>query len=141
MSAGVEGVVRLIHDHLWGILTVWQEARGECYEGKKAVAEVILRRTQQKYSSDGTIAGTCLWPLQFSGWNAKDPNRIKAAQLDSEDALVLECEQAFDDALKGSNMSQGALLYLNPAGVTTLPAWAVPEKLVVTIGHHNFYTV
>ena len=133
--------MKLIHDHLWGILTVWQEARGESYEGKMAVAEVILRRTQQKYSSDGTIAGTCLQPLQFSGWNAKDPNRIKAAQVDSEDPMVLECELAFDIALKGSNMSHGALLYLNPSGFPPngLPGWVARCEEVAVIGRHHFY--
>ena len=133
--------MKLIHDHLWGVLTVWQEARGEPYEGKMAVAEVILRRTQQKYSSDGTIAGTCLRPYQFSGWNTKDPNRLKAAQLDSEDSMVEECQRAFDDALKGSNVSHGALLYLNPSVFPPngLPAWVAKCEEVIVVGRHHFY--
>lgn len=40
-----------------GICTLWQEARGEPYQGKVAVGEVIRERMRRRYASDGTVAG------------------------------------------------------------------------------------
>lgn len=129
--------MRLIHDDAWGIMTVYQEAAGEPYEGKLAVAEVIRNRAEQKYQSDGTIAGTVLWPLQFSGWNAKDPNRIPAATIDDEMPAVQECMKAWFEA-KTTNITQGALLYYNPR--LAKPAWDFTKLIpTVTIGQHDFY--
>jgi len=126
----------LIPDHIWGIWTVWQEARGESYKGKVAVAEVILRRAEKRYSSDGTIAGTVLRPLQFSGWNSKDPNRLKSVKVDSLDPVMIECIDAWNEAESGSNLSKGAVLYHNPAICS--PSWAKNTIVVATIGNHAF---
>jgi len=54
-----------------GAATIWQEARGESRVDQFAVATVICNRTATRYTSDGTIAGTCLAPNQFSGWRDK----------------------------------------------------------------------
>lgn len=129
--------MRLIPDYLWGVLTVWQEARGESYQGKVAVAEVIVRRTNRKFCSNGSIASTCLWPLQFSGWNAKDQNRIKAACLDSTDPGVNDCVKAWCEAAdRGSNIVPGAVHYYNPAVCS--PDWAEGATVVAEIGNHRF---
>jgi N-acetylmuramoyl-L-alanine amidase len=130
--------VKLIPDYLWGVLTVWQEARGEPFAGKVAVAEVILRRTQKKFFSSGdSIASTCLWPLQFSGWNAKDPNRIKAAVLDTTDPDVQDCVKAWCEAAdRGSNLVPDALHYYNANIVN--PPWAKDAEVVAVIGNHTF---
>jgi len=131
--------MRLINDETWGALTVWQEARGESYEGKVAVAEVIQRRVARRYNGDGTVVGTILRGWQFSGWNTGDPNRLAAARLDDDDATYQACRQAWRDALGGVSLVKDAVLYYNPAGVTHAPLWAVPEKLVTIIGAHHFY--
>lgn len=49
-------------------LCVYDEARGQPFEGQRAVARVVLNRARLKYSSDGTIKGTVLSPNQFSGF-------------------------------------------------------------------------
>lgn len=36
-------------------------------------------------------------------------------------------------------LTDDAVLYLNPKILTKLPTWAIPAKLVCTIGHHIFY--
>src|SRR5512139_929735 len=97
--------MRLIPDYVWATLTIWQESRGESFAGMVGVAEVIHRRTQMKYFSDGTVAGTVLRDRQFSGWNNSDPNRIKAALLDSDDRLVKLCAAAWAEALNGSDLT------------------------------------
>ncbi len=133
--------MRLIGDEVWGALTVWQEARGEPYLGKVAVAEVIQRRANLKFSSDGTIAGTVLRGWQFSGWNTADPNRIAAAKLDDADPVYQECLRAWTAAkMPTEHVVPTAVFYYNPAGATRLPAWAVPEKLVGVIGSHHFFS-
>jgi|SRR3990172_1204590 len=129
--------MKLIPDDIWGILTVWQEARGEPYIGKVAVAEVIQRRAKLKYSSDGTIAGTVLKPYQFSGWNTNDPNRILAAKADRLDPLIIECIKAWEEAKGGTNFTNEAVLYCNLKVCS--PAWANKSIVVAEIGNHTFY--
>lgn len=36
-------------------------------------------------------------------------------------------------------LTDDAVLYFNPRILTKLPAWAIPDKLVCSIGHHEFY--
>lgn len=131
--------MRLIPDHTWAILTLWQEARGETDEGRIAVAEVIRNRTMQRYSSQGTVASTVLWPWQFSGWNTRDPNRTGAAMLDDADPSVVACGRAWDVAAAGSNLTQGAVLYYNPAGIPVPPPWVAQSRRTVVIGRHHFF--
>ena len=133
--------MRLIPDHVWGIITVWHEAQGELYDGKVAVAEVILARTLRKYMSDGTVAGTVLWPVQFSGWNAHDasPNyreRIEGAKLDGDNPVVRDCIRAWAEAEAGSKFTKGALHYFNPKIVS--PSWAKDATITAEIGNHRF---
>jgi len=132
---------RLIADWIWGVLTVWQEAQGEPYRDKVMVAEVILNRTRRKYMSDGTVASTCLWPMQFSGWNAHDdtPNfkeRIESAKLDDDNPVVKDCIKAWKEAENGSNLTNGAYLYYNP--LISNPPWA-KKCIVVARGRVHLF--
>jgi spore germination cell wall hydrolase CwlJ-like protein len=133
--------MRLIEDDAWAIMTVWQEARGESYQGKLAVCRVIRNRMKFKYASDGTVTGTVLRPYQFSGWNTKDVNRLYAAMIDTDDPSVEECAAAWDESLWLENDCGvgDAVLYFNPRAVDAAPSWAKPEKRVAVIGAHEFY--
>ena len=131
--------MRLIPDATIGVLTVFMEAESESLDGKTAIAEVILRRTLRKYMSDGSIAGTCLKSFQFSCWNADSPSRIRAAKLDTETEVGQECLKAWDLAVAGSNLTHSAVHYLNPMGVLVMPDWAMPSRMVASIGRHRFY--
>ena len=126
----------LIDDCLLGIVTVYQEAEGEPYLGKVAVAEVIQRRTRQKFMSDGTVAGTVLKKYQFSGFNTDSANRIRSFQIDTSDAVVNDCVRAWYEADRGSNYAPGALHYYNPSIYN--PWWAQGAKVVAEIGNHRF---
>jgi N-acetylmuramoyl-L-alanine amidase len=130
---------RLVAGDTWGVLTVVAEAGGEPYAGQVAVAEVIQRRARLRYASDGTIAGTVLFPHQFSCWNTEDENRIRVAMLDDQEPVVVACLEAWAEAQSGSDRSQGALCYLNPHTVRVPPPWVARCELVAEIGHHRFY--
>lgn len=130
---------RLVADDIWAILTIWQEARGEPDEGKLAVAEVIRNRTRQRYQSDGTVAGTVLAPFQFSGWNTTDPNRRKAAVIDTDDPTFQDCYHAWFRAKQGTDLVKQAVLYYNDTLVTDAPAWVAGCDEVARIGAHVFY--
>jgi N-acetylmuramoyl-L-alanine amidase len=141
-------------EDFFAVATIAQEAIGEPYEGKVAVAEVIRNRTKQKYSSDGTVIGTVLRAWQFSGWN---PEKLKDGKLQPLDvkayltraykqitqantALIDDCIKAWETAKQGSNTINGAVLYYAPAVVGT-PNWARPEHAVqvAEIGGHTFF--
>lgn len=133
--------MRLISEEALAVVTIMQEAAGEPYLGKLAVAEVIRNRMLRKYASDGTVAGTVLRPLQFSGWNAKDPGRIRSVRADSDDSVVRECIRAWNEARAGSNTAHGAVLYYNPSIIKETPDWALPDSAteVAVVGQHHFF--
>ena len=128
--------MRVIPDDILGIVTVFQEAEGEPYMGKVAVAEVIWRRTKRKFMSDGTVAGTVLRRLQFSVMNSDSANRIRSFQIDTDDQNVQDCIRAWAEAKAGSNYAPGCLHYLNPKLCD--PLWARDAKVVAEIGNHRF---
>jgi len=130
---------RLVEDETWAVLTLWMEARGEPYDGKLAVAEVIQERMRRKYQSDGTVVGTVLKPYQFSGWNTHDVNRLAAARLEEDDAMAAMCRQAWRDVQAGFSVVPRAVLYCNPDVLPQLPEWATPAKLVRIVGRHHFF--
>lgn len=134
--------MRFVSERAWAVMTIWQEARGEIFDGKVAVGEVIVTRMTKRYSSDGTVEGTVLRPLQFSGWNTKDPNRISAARLDTNDIAIVECDRAWTRALAGSAFTKGAVLYCNLEllqSINQVPPWIKECREVARVGHHTFY--
>lgn len=126
----------------WAIMTIWQEARGEPYEGKVAVAKVIRHRMRLLYNSDGTVHGTVLRPKQFSGWNTfpwGTPQallRIKGAALRVDDQSALDCAKAWFESENGPDPTNGAVLY--HADYVT-PDWAARSHFLKRIGRHLFY--
>lgn len=131
--------MRLISDDSIGIVTVYQEAEGEPYEGKVAVAEVILRRTARKYMSDGTVVGTVLRKYQFSGMNTDSANRIRSFKLDTKDPNANDCARAWMEAQRGTNLVPECLHYFNRSIVS--PKWAQGAEVVAVIGNHTFVKV
>lgn len=132
--------MRLIADDALAIATIWQEARGESYRGKLAVARVIRNRMARRYHSDGTAAGTVLAPYQFSGWNTRDPNRLPSIRLDDEDPVVKDCVLAWQESQEVDPV-HSALLYYNPKVTPAAPTWAAPQyaREVSRIGDHVFF--
>lgn len=140
-------------------LCIWSEASGEPVAGKQAVARVILNRMARKYESDGTVAGTVLYPNQFSGfwfdmrdgkytrvcWTREDAEQHAAIMLNKaqHQAIWDLCVDVAEDALNGKLPDEPelekAVLYLNPSILPRLPVWAAPDKQLCAVGHHTFY--
>lgn len=132
----------IVSETAWAIMTIAQEARSESFNGKLAVAEVIRNRRDNKYFSDGTVRGTVLFPLQFSGWNTYDKNRIICAGLKTHDPITIDCLNAWNKAIsENTNLVNGAVLYY--AKYIDPPAWSLSSKVehVAAIGAHIFFRV
>lgn len=129
--------MRLISPDAIAVVTIFQEARGESQQGRIAVAEVIRNRTEAEYRSDGSVISTCLWPLQFSGWNPRDPNRIQSLKIDTNDPVVSDCMKAWEIAKVGSDLVKGADHYIN-LSIVARPPWVDDTKITAVIGAHTF---
>ena len=130
---------RVVPDEVWAILTVWQEARGEEFDGKVAVARVIRNRMLKRWSGSGDVVDTVLAPSQFSGWNTSDPNRRTSARLDDMDQHYLDCAKAWSVSAMSEGGVDDAVFYYAPASVPVPPSWAMPEKLTAIVGRHHFF--
>lgn len=117
--------------------TVFGESRGESFNGKIAVANVVKNRWLDKRWPD-TLAGVCTQKWQFSCWNENDPNRNKLLAVDLGNdvfrecylaALLVLCEHT-DDNTSGSNHYHTD---------TVNPPWSHGELPVCAIGHHKFF--
>jgi N-acetylmuramoyl-L-alanine amidase len=132
------------------IRTIYGEARGESDLGKLAVGCVVCNRANyaldymQEHGQhhplygDGTPAGACRVPYQFSCWNKNDPNYqiIFDLDIDSEEAepCALAAETALDDP--EDDPSNGATHYHTK---NVHPAWANGKEPCAEIGAHLFY--
>jgi spore germination cell wall hydrolase CwlJ-like protein len=130
--------------------TIWGEARGEGREGMEAVAWVVKNRAAiaQRHETvrgrphplfgDGTVAGACTPPLQFSCWNANDPNRaLLLAVTRTDPAFGFACAIAAAVLDGGSADPTGGATHYHEASVH--PAWAEGQTPTARIGHHVFY--
>lgn len=116
--------------------TLIGEAGGEGVRGMQAVANVIMNRTDGKFSKASEV---CLKPMQFSMWNKKQDQLkevISKAQQHSrwKDAILLVM-QARDGKL--IDITDKSRFYFNPKLAS--PAWAKKLTKTVVIGNHDFY--
>ena len=106
---------------------IYGEARGEPYEGKVAVAHVVLNRARKNGTSIQTEASR---PHQFEGY--------AAAGRMSETAARDECERIAQDVIAGrvSDPTQGARHFCTK---NCNPNWASGKTPCATIGNHKFF--
>lgn len=104
---------------------VYAEARGEPYQGKVAVAAVVLNRVDSP-NFPNTISGVIYQPGAFT---AVSDGQINLTP--DEEAL-----RAARDAMNGWDPSGGCLYYYNPAKTTN--SWIYSRKVVTVIGNHRF---
>lgn len=119
-------------------LTVWREARGEPFQGKQGVAQVIYNRmTDTARRWPRTAIDVCKQHLQFSCWNSSDPNCTKYPE-ELDVSWQDSCKATMEIfAMQAADVTNGANCYYErhiPA-----PAWATPEKQTVEIGNHIFF--
>ena len=117
-------------------LCVWREARGETLKGKELVAAVVINRAMDpRRRWPQSIAGVVLQPLQFSSFNAGDPNAVKFPSSLIDRSMWEDCVAAADAAIAGP-----VLTTANHYHVEGLhPAWADDTKIVAREGAHIFY--
>lgn len=122
--------------------TVWGEARGECLDGKFAVALVISNRVKDpRWPKE--YEDVILQPKQFSCWLESDSNypecvTILSATASHPDPIWRECRCAAC-AILGNwirDITAGANHY---HAVGIIPYWAKDQKATVIIGKHLFY--
>ena len=157
---------KLTDDQLFATL-VCDEAGNQPYEGKVAVAIVVLNRIARRYESDGTMMGTVLAHFQFSGFwfemidhhytqicHSLADAQAQAMKLflsfDSShvyadavraiaDARAWEAGQpmSFEPDAAFKGLTKNTVLYLNPQ--FSHATWAVPAKQDAVIHDHVFY--
>lgn len=122
-------------------LCIWREARGEIIPGKFAVAWSIRNRALNPDRWGSGWAGVILKPLQYSSFNAHDPNAGKWP--DASDTSWMACLQAAQAAYAGEGEDPvlGATHYFDRSLDGALPAWATSPAMVhvVNIGNLRFY--
>ena len=121
--------------------TLWAEARGEGFEGMKAVAHVILnrvRKTDGQFARDDTLASACLRHLQYSCWNKGDPNFDKMFDLNLESGSFAEATRAALEAIHEPDLTNGALHYYATT-MPTPPLWSIGHTPCFELGNHVFF--
>lgn len=124
--------------------TVFGEARGEDYEGMKAVAHVILNRwksTKGQFAKDDTIATACLRHKQLSAWNMGDPNMAAMIAVDLNSARFRLCTRATLEAFDEPDFTNGALHYHTVAMGWPAPWGEKHEPCYINAGHVFYNSV
>lgn len=117
---------------------VWAESRGECFEGKVAVAAVILNRYfngEGQAFNRSSIEAVVTQKSQFAS--------ISKVTIEDLEANP-ECMEAVEAACKGWDptrqlFEEGACFFYAPKGVTGYQAEIREGIKVLVIGNHNFH--
>lgn len=115
---------------------VWAESRGESFEGKVAVAAVVINRYFYGNNQFGkTIKGVITAPSQFASIE-----NVTTANLKD----VPECMEAVEAACKGwdptrAAFQEGALFFYAPKWVKGYQKEIRDGIEVMVIGNHNFH--
>ena len=131
-------------DVIYVAQTVYGEARGEPWNAKLGVANVILNRKKAKRRYFGRSIKTVVQkPQQFSCWNYSDVNRSKIhnpLKYGSVDTW-LECYVAARLVLTGKviDNTRGALWYIDDTIIDHPPSWVAKLKLCARHGRLYFF--
>ena len=106
------------------------ESIGEPYEGKVAVASVVLNRTLDS-SFPNTIKGVIFQKNAFSC--------VKNGTINAK--TTQECYNAVYDAIRGYDPTNEALFFYNPSTATCKWMKQTPKTNQTTIGHHTFFKI
>lgn len=127
--------------------TCYGEARGENFDGKVAVCWVVKNRflrpgwwTRERGDGieDDTIEAACMDPLQFSCWNANDPNLQIITQVSWRNAKFQRCLAAATCVLFDwvPDPTFGSDHYHTTA---VAPPWSRGKTPVAQFGTHQFF--
>lgn len=107
---------------------VYAESKGEPYEGKVAVASVILNRVLSP-GFPNTIEGVIFQPNAFS---CVVDGKISVTPTE-------ECYKAVYDAIKGDDPTNEALFFYNPETATCSWMASIEKTQSTSIGRHLFF--
>jgi len=125
-------------------MCIWGEARGEHWDGKIAVANVIQNRVDRhSYFGEGLreviLKHSKKGIYHFSCFNKRDPNREAMLEPLRHDTIEawLQCFVAGFLVLTGEvpDNTNGATHYFRGRN----PIWSKGMQFAKRIGHHNFY--
>ena len=119
----------------WLSLNIYHEARNQPFEGKVAVAHVVMNRVRIK---GVTVEEVIKKPWQFSWLNANDPQKYLPLDMDAFETAHKAAWKCMDERADGKDR-WGATHYYNPAVAD--PVWAhMPDEYPVVgkIGDHVF---
>ena len=108
------------------IKLVYLEARGECYEGKKAVASIVFNRLNSGHWGN-TIHDVIYAKNQFT-----PAKRINSTYIDLANKTWVECVNAVDEVIVYGNIFPEYILYFR---ADYYFSWANDYK---NIGNHYF---
>lgn len=123
-------------------LAIYREARGESMPAKAAMLAVIRNRaTDSQFRWPRTTVGVIIQPLQFSSFNANDPNAtvwpVPGVSPGSWQAWC-DCCSVVTTPMT-ADPTDGATNYEALPDGAKKPAWADPAKITVQIGKTRFY--
>ena len=142
-------------------LCAFQEANLEPDDGVAAIIRVIQNRMRRRFFSDGTVAGTVFAHNQFSWaeWSMVDGKYTRVAtgpdEVQARAEQLLTAAKGYEHAwerissivaqvLAGTysgpdyaKLTDDTVLYDNLR--LAKPAWAIAEKHVCAIAHHDFF--
>ena len=120
--------------------TIYGEARGEGYDGMKAVACVVVNRVKKPCWWGYSVKTVCLKPYQFSCWNGQDPNLVVIEKVTNDDPVFSTARGIATLAVAGDlvDNTNGATSYY-AKGLATPPSWAVGKMPCAEIGNHLFF--
>lgn len=118
-------------EELWTLLKIVQcEAGTQSLEGRAAVAEVVLNRVRDKRFPN-TITEVVHAKGQFQPVSSGSFEKLKSVSSTTFEAVML--------ALNGSNYSNGALYFYNPAASSKgAVTWFDTLETTAEIGAHRF---
>ena len=113
--------------------TIWDEARGEGFEGRQMVASVIWNRGGG--TAEGMVAAVKK-PKQFSGWNGGSRPAV-AIRDKTDDEIWMECKAFAKAMLNGTFKPVTNATHYH--SVKVKPEWRLKMKFVKKVGRHYFY--
>jgi hypothetical protein len=139
----------LTYDQWISALCLWREARSATLPAIAGIYHVILNRSQDPHNRwPKTIPGVICQHLQFSSFNAGDPNAVKFPMPPASSGGAptadwtawLNCVVVVTAPLGADPVGGATNYYSLRGGLPNIPpAWADPAKKICEIGVFQFY--
>ena len=113
--------------------TIWDEARGESYDGRRMVAAVIWNRGGGVASK---MVAAVKKPKQFSGWNGGSKPAV-VIQNNKDRLIWNECNALAKAMLEGNFEPKTKATHFQSVKVS--PSWSKKMRFVKQVGKHKFY--